>query len=98
MSNNSHIVIANGASRVRKIEARNGKPAMFFNEQSAAIVKDGEDFPLPFTITLDDNAQPYAPGKYMVDPACLEVGDFNALKVGRRVKLLPLPASSASVK
>lgn len=85
----SAIIIKSAVSSVRKIE-RQGKPVLFFNEQIAAI-DIGDDFPRPFRITLDDNAPPYAPGRYYVDPACLEVGDFDSLKVGRRVKLLPLP-------
>lgn len=85
------ILIKTAASAVRTINRKDGTK-MQFNEQVAAI-ENGEDFPRPFRITLDDNQQPYAPGRYMLDPSCLEVGDFDALRVGRRVKLLPLPAA-----
>lgn len=91
MSQANCIVIKTAASAVRTITKRDGTKVQF-NEQTAAL-EVGEDFPKPFKFTLDDNQQPYPPGRYMLDPASLEVGDYDALKVGRRVKLLPLPAS-----
>lgn len=87
------IVIKTGAAVLRTIVRKDGTK-MQFNEQVAAI-ECGEDFPRPFRITLEDNQPPYPAGNYMLDPACLEVGDFDALRVGRRVKLLPLPAAAS---
>jgi hypothetical protein len=83
------IVIKTAASTLKKIE-RNGKPTLYFNEQNAAI-ETGEDFPKPFKLTLGEGEQPYAPGRYVLDVASLDVGDFNALKVGRNVRLIRLP-------
>lgn len=88
------IVIKSAAVKVRKIE-RQGKPTLYFNEQSAAIEK-GDDFPQPFRLTLADDQQPYPPGRYLLDPSSLEVGDYDALKVGRRVVLIPAPAPVAA--
>lgn len=84
----SHIVIKSGTATPRTIKRKDGT-AMVFREQRAAI-EAGEDFPRPFTINLDDDQSPYPPGNYNLDPACLEVGDFDSLKIGRRVKLLPV--------
>lgn len=61
-----------------------------FNEQTAAIDK-GEDFPSAFTINLADDQPPFPEGRYLLDPACLEVGDVKSLKVGRRIALIPVP-------
>jgi hypothetical protein len=84
------IVIKTQAATLKKIE-RNGKPTLFFNEQNAAI-ETGEDWPKPFKLTLKEGQQPYPPGRYQLDAASLEVGDFDSLKVGRNVVLLPLAA------
>lgn len=90
----SHIVIKSGTATPRTIKRKDGT-LMQFREQRAAI-EAGEDFPKPFTINLDEDQAPYAPGNYNLDPACLEVGDFDSLKVGRRVKLLLIaPPSKA---
>ncbi|MGH8075954.1 MAG: single-stranded DNA-binding protein [Lysobacter sp.] len=90
------IVIKTQAATIKKIE-RNGKPTLFFNEQSAAI-ETGDDFPKPFKLTLGEGEQPYAPGRYLLDTSSLDVGDFQSLKVGRNVKLIPLPAAAAGAK
>lgn len=87
------IVIKTQAATIKKIE-RNGKPTLFFNEQSAAI-ETGDDFPKPFKLTLGEGEQPYPPGRYLLCPSSLDVGDFQSLKVGRNVKLIPLPAALA---
>ncbi|MEG3191619.1 single-stranded DNA-binding protein [Lysobacter sp. D1-1-M9] len=88
------IVIKTQSATIKKIE-RNGKPTLYFNEQSAAI-ETGDDFPKPFKLTLGEGDQPYPPGRYLLDPSSLDVGDFQALKVGRNVKLIPLPSATAS--
>lgn len=82
------IVIKTQAATMKKIE-RNGKPTLYFNEQTAAI-ETGEDFPRPFKLTLKEGQQPYPPGRYQLDIVSLEVGDFEALKVGRNVVLTPI--------
>lgn len=82
------IVIKTQAAKIKKIE-RNGKPTLFFNEQQAAI-ENGEDFPKPFMLTLNEGEQPYPPGRYMLETSSLDVGDFQALKVGRGVRLISL--------
>lgn len=90
MSKN-RIVIRNATATPRIITRKDGTKVIF-NEQKAAIEK-GEDFPVPFTITLGDEQPPFPAGDYLLDPACLEVGDFSSLRVGRRIQLIPLPAS-----
>lgn len=86
------IVIKSGTSTPRAIKRKDGTQVIF-NEQRAAIEK-GEDFPTPFTINLGDGQPPYPPGRYLLDVSSLEVGDFDALKVGRRVFLTPAPAAA----
>jgi hypothetical protein len=83
------IVVKSGTATPRLIKRKDGTQ-MIFNEQRAAI-ESGEDFPRPFTINLQDGQPAYPPGRYLLDPASLEVGDFDALKVGRRILLMPAP-------
>lgn len=88
------IIIKTGTAMPRAIKRKDGTQ-MIFNEQKAAI-ECGEDFPRPFTINLGDGQPPYPPGKYLLDVSSLEVGDFDSLKVGRRIALIPIPASTAA--
>lgn len=85
----SFILIKSAAATLRKIE-RQGKPTLYFNEQSAAVEKGG-DFPIPFKLTLADDQQPYPPGRYIVDASSFEVGDYGRLTIGRNLKLIPVP-------
>ena len=86
------IVIKSGTATPRLIKRKDGTQ-MIFNEQRAAI-ELGEDFPLPFTINLQDGQAPYPPGRYLLDPSSLEVGDFDSLKVSRRINLMPAPLAA----
>lgn len=88
------IIIKTGTAHPRAIKRKDGTQVIF-NEQKAAI-ECGEDFPRPFTINLGDGQPPYPPGKYLLDVSSLEVGDFDALKVGRRIALVPIPAATAA--
>lgn len=90
MNARGYIIIKSGVATPRAVKRKDGTQ-MIFTEQKAAI-EIGEDFPVPFTINLQDGQPPYAPGRYLLDPACLVVGDFNSLNVGRRIELVPLPA------
>jgi hypothetical protein len=85
-----HIIIARGEAKPRIIKRKDGTQVVF-NEQSAAIVK-GEDFPQPFTLNLGDERKPFPPGRYLLCASSLNVGDFNALKIGRNVDLIPFSA------
>lgn len=84
------IIIKSGNAVPRAVKRKDGTQVIF-NEQKAAI-ETGEDFPAPFTINLQDGQTPYPPGRYLLDPACLVVGDFGSLKIGRRIELVPLAA------
>ncbi len=76
----------------RSFPAREGKAAVHFREQKAAIERPG-DFPLPFKLTLDDDQQPYKPGSYELCPSSLESNKYGGLDFGRRIRLLtPSPA------
>lgn len=78
---------------VRSFPARDGKAATVFREQKAAIVRPG-DFPLPFTIGLDDDQQPYKVGLYDLCPSSLQNNKYGGLEFGRRIRLLtpsPVP-------
>lgn len=87
------IVVKSANSAVRTIPAREGRAKIQFNEQVCAI-ETGEEFPRPFRISLDDEQKPYAPGYYYVDPASFVVNKYDSLELGRRIKLLPLPAAN----
>lgn len=86
------IIIKSGTATPRAIKRKDGTQVIF-NEQKAAIEK-GEDFPVPFTISLGDGQPPYPPGRYLLDVSSLEVGDFDALKVSRRIALVPVPTAA----
>jgi len=92
----SKIIVRSTTVTPREITTKNNTK-MVFREQSAAIIKDGEDFPHPFRLTLDDQQPPYPAGEYQVDAASYTVGRFDNLEIGRRVVLVPIiPASVAS--
>ena len=86
------IIIKSGTATPRAIKRKDGTQVIF-NEQKAAIEK-GEDFPVPFTLSLGDGQPPYPPGRYLLDVSSLEVGDFDALKVSRRIALVPVPTQA----
>lgn len=88
------IIIKSGTATPRAVKRKDGTQVIF-TEQKAAI-ECGEDFPRPFTINLGDGQPPYPPGKYLLDASSLDVGDFDALKVGRRIALIPIPSATAS--
>lgn len=48
------VQVMSSAVAVRSFPAREGKPATHFREQTAAVLREG-DFPLPFTIGLDED-------------------------------------------
>ncbi len=87
----AHIIIVNPNAAARQQKRKDGT-TMVFNEQKAAIVKPGEDFPTPFTINLQEGQDPFSPGKYLLSCDALDVGDFNALRVARRIRLIPFTA------
>lgn len=72
---------------VRSFPARDGRAATVFREQKAAIVRPG-DFPLPFTVGLDDDQQPYKIGLYDLCPTSLQNNKYGGLEFGRRIRLL----------
>lgn len=72
---------------VRSFPARDGRAATVFREQKAAIVRPG-DFPLPFTVGLDDDQQPYKVGLYDLCPTSLQNNKYGGLEFGRRIRLL----------
>ncbi len=92
----SKILIRTATVTPRTVRRKDGTQ-MVFREQAAAIQKDGEDFPSPFRLTLDDQQPPYPAGDYVVDASSFTVGEFGDLKVGRRVVLVPIqPAAVAA--
>lgn len=93
MNPQSCIVIKTGVATPRLIKRKDGTQVIF-NEQRAAIEK-GEDFPRPFTINLQDGQSAFPPGRYLLDVSCLDVGDFDALRISRRIELIPIPDEPA---
>lgn len=91
----SMIVIRSATVTPRTIRRKDGTQ-MVFREQAAAIQKDGEDFPQPFRLTLDQEQAPYPAGNYTVDASSFTTGEFGDLRVGRRVVLVPIAAAPAA--
>lgn len=84
----------------RSFPARDGRAAVHFREQKAAIERPG-DFPLPFKLTLDELQEPYKVGTYELCPTSLESNKYGGLDFGRRIRLLtpspaPAPVSARS--
>ncbi|WP_343650850.1 single-stranded DNA-binding protein [Stenotrophomonas sp.] len=88
----SKIIVRSTTITPREITTKTGTK-MVFREQAAAILKDGEDFPHPFRLTLDDSQAPYPAGEYQVDASSYSVGRFDNLEIGRRVVLVPIVAA-----
>ncbi|UNU12608.1 G5P family DNA-binding protein [Xanthomonas translucens] len=90
------VQIMSSTVNVRSFPAREGKAAMHFREQKAAVIRPN-DFPLPFPLTLDEDQPPYVEGFYEIDPASLQLNKFGGLEFGRRIKLVrdATPALSA---
>lgn len=92
----SKIIIRTAVAHPRQIRGKNNGPTFNFNEQNAAILKEGEDFPHPFKIRLDDGQPPYPAGEYTVDASSFVVGQYSDLQMGRRIVLVPVPTVTAA--
>lgn len=93
--NHMRVQILNGDVISRTLPARDGKPSLTFRSQKAAVLRDN-DFPLPFSLSLQDDQQPYPKGEYEFDAASLEAGKFDGLQFARRIVLRsPAPAPGA---
>jgi len=89
------VQILNGDVISRTLPARDGKPSLTFRSQKAAVLRDN-DFPLPFSLSLQDDQQPYPKGEYEFDAASLEAGKFDGLQFARRIVLRsPAPTPGA---
>lgn len=75
---------------VKSIPARGDRAAMQFNEQVAAIIDPSGGFPKPFKVSLQAGEHPYRPGFYTFDLSSFVTDEYERLKIGRDVKLVPL--------
>ena len=75
---------------VKSIPARGDRAAMQFNEQVAAIIDSNGGFPKPFKISLQAGEHPYRPGFYTFDQSSFVTDEYERLKIGRDVKLVPI--------
>lgn len=91
MNQNAYIIVVSDAVHTRRIPARGDRAEITFREQRAAIER-GEDFPQPFNVQLADDQPPYKPGRYTLDLSSLEVNEYGGLRLGRRVRLVPVAA------
>lgn len=89
MNTESYILIKSDAVHTRTIPARGDRASISFREQRAAIER-GEDFPVPFNLPLAEDQPPYKPGRYALDLSSLEVNEYGNLRLGRRVRLVPV--------
>jgi|GEM_PF-446783 len=76
----------------RSFPAKEGRAAITFKEQKAAVLRNG-DFPLPFKFSLDEDQPPYPVGEYELCPTSLESGQYGGLEFGRRIILIPVVAN-----
>ena len=71
--------------------ARTGKPYQI-REQTAYVHIPPNKYPQPIKVTLEDDAQPYPPGKYHLGDNSFFVGRFDDLQM--RPRLVPAQLSS----
>ena len=88
------VQVLNGDVISRILPARDGKPSLTFRTQKAAVLRDN-DFPLPFSISLQDDQQPYPKGEYELGAASLEQGQFDSLKFARKIVLTPVTVAAS---
>lgn len=72
--------------------ARTGKPYQI-REQTGYVHIPPNKYPQPIKITLEDDAQPYQPGKYQLADNSFFVGRYDDLQM--RPRLVPVVASTA---
>lgn len=70
--------------------ARTGKPYQI-REQTGYVHIPPNKYPQPIKITLEDDAQPYQPGKYQLGDNSFFVGRYDDLQM--RPRLVPVAAS-----
>jgi len=75
--------------------ARTGKPYTI-REQLGYWHAKGKAYPIEVKITLDDSAQPFAPGVYTLGEESFMVGRFGDLQIGRLHLVNPAQARSAA--
>ena len=80
------VQVLNGEVISRSTVATASKPSFTFRTQKAAVLRDN-DFPLPFTLNLQPDQQPYQKGEYELCSSSLEGGEFDGLKFGRSIVL-----------
>lgn len=51
-------------------------------------------YPFAFKFSVAKGVQPYPPGLYELDPACMYAGDFGKLSVQNNLMLIPLAPES----
>lgn len=83
---------------VTGVSKRTGQPYTIRDQEGYAFTcdKDGKPKPYPerVSLSLEDNQPPYKPGRYILSPGSVYVGDFGRLMLGRPVLLLK-PAARA---
>lgn len=56
--------------------------------EQPAYIHTGHAYPARFLINLGDNAAPYAPGTYTLDPRSFAVGQYGDLQMARSIHLV----------
>lgn len=81
------IEIKNAGVTEKTVTARKDGRQYLIREQ-VGWIDIGKPYPQEVRIPVENGKDPYAPGKYTVDPACLYLDRYSKLTLGR-LRLLP---------
>lgn len=65
-----------------------GKAAGRVFRHQAGAIDNGNDFPQPCRVPLDEHQPPYAPGVYTITASSFYAGDYGDVEVSRSFKLV----------
>jgi hypothetical protein len=86
------IEIASEELDVQSGTAKSGRLYSIRKQQGYAHLPSAR-YPSPFTLVLEKNQPPFAPGHYMLCDESFYVGEFGRLMVGK-LTLKPIPVAS----
>lgn len=73
-----------------------GKAAGRVFRHQAGAIDNGNDFPQPCRVPLDEHQPPYPAGVYTITPASFYAGEYGDVEVSRSYKLVRLDDKKAA--